>query len=146
MRLCKKFFNLWNCCIIWCKGQVCPLLFPIYFYLNLSKAQIEVTMIENDDFFLNKLCQVIMQSNLLWRMNYNYFFNYVCDHLKQKTPWLNGGNVHFNLCMWFSWLVKCLGLWAQRLKLNTLLMLLESSQIFGVLIWKLINWIALFWL
>lgn len=34
---------------------MCPLLFQVYFYLNLSKAQIEVTMIENDDFFSEQI-------------------------------------------------------------------------------------------
>ncbi len=133
MRLCKKNCCLWNCYIIWYKGQVCPLLFQLYFYLNPFKAQVEIVTVENDDFFPSKLCPVIMQSNLLRKMNHNYFVDYVCDHLKLKTPWLSGGNIHFNVCMWFSWLVKCLGLWAQRLRLNAFFMLLESSHICDVL-------------
>jgi hypothetical protein len=43
------------------------------------------------------------------------------DHLKLKTPWLGEGNMHFNFCMWFFGLVKCLGLWVHILKLNALL-------------------------
>jgi hypothetical protein len=66
------------------------------------------------------------------------------DHLKLKASWLGEGNMHFNFCMWFFGLVKCLGLWAHILKLNALLMLLESSLIVDVLGWGLITWIAFF--
>ncbi len=51
---------------------------------------------------------------------------------------------------WFGlhvviWLIKCMGLWSHKTKLNTFIVLMESSLIFNVLGWGLKTWIASFW-
>lgn len=47
--------------------------------------------------------------------------------------------------MWLFWLIKCMGLWSHKTKLNTFIMLIESSLIFNALGWGLKTWITSFW-
>jgi hypothetical protein len=44
-------------------------------------------------FILGKLCRLMMWSFQLWKMNYDYFVNYLCNQKIMTTPWFGGRNM-----------------------------------------------------
>jgi hypothetical protein len=66
---------------------VCPFLSDNDNHLNLSKAPTKLISIEDDDFFLGRLYQLMMQLFQPKIINYNYLKGYHYDQHKQKTHW-----------------------------------------------------------
>ncbi len=65
---------------------MCPLLFQVYFYLNLSKAQIEVTMIENDDFFSEQIVSSDNAIKSIMKNELQLFFQLCVWSFETKNP------------------------------------------------------------
>jgi hypothetical protein len=52
----------------------------------------------------------------LWKMNYDYFVNNMCDQKIMITPWFGGCSMQCNFHMFCFWPIRCLALWGHKLR------------------------------
>jgi hypothetical protein len=77
-------------------------------HLNHVREIVEPMIVEDDNFFLGRLYQVMKQLCPPWRINCNCFGGCLFNEHRLKTHWFGGQNMQCNFPTSISWLVESL--------------------------------------